>query len=147
MKKVFFMLLCALLLSQWSYADKKIYTTDTLQLPEKARRFIAEHFPGVDVSHIKIEKEFWEGKQYDVILTNGFDLDFDSKGEWKEVDGHRSVVPVSVVPVKIAEYVNKNFPQRQIISIDRDKSKYEVKLTDGKEVEFDRSQRFIRFDD
>lgn len=147
MKKVFFMLLCALLLSQWSYADKKIYTTDTLQLPEKARRFIAEHFPGVDVSHIKIEKEFWEGKQYDVILTNGFDLDFDNKGEWKEVDGHRSVVPVSVVPVKIAEYVNKNFPQRQIISIDRDKSKYEVKLTDGKEVEFDRSQRFIRFDD
>ena len=85
MKKAFFILVCCILSVQFSFADKKIYTTDTLQLPVAARQFINTHFSGVGISHIKIEKEFWEGNQYDVILTNGFDLDFDKNGEWKEI--------------------------------------------------------------
>ena len=148
MKKVFFLMVISSLLSvQHAFADKKIYTTDTLQLPVVARQFIAKHFAGVGVSHIKIEKEFWEGNQYDVILTNGFELDFNDKGEWKEIDGQRVAVPESVLPVKIQEYVQQNFPGISVISIEKERDGFDIKLSDKRELKFNKSQKFVRFDD
>lgn len=147
MKRVFFMLVCSFLLLETAFADKKIYTTDTLQLPQAARQFIRTHFPGVGISHIKIEKEFWEGNEYDVILTNGVDLDFDKNGEWKEIDGHRTALPVSVLPQKIADYLKKNFPQASVVSIERERDGYEVKLADRREMKFTPDQDFLYFDD
>lgn len=147
MKKAFFILVCCILSVQFSFADKKIYTTDTLQLPVAARQFINTHFSGVGISHIKIEKEFWEGNQYDVILTNGFDLDFDKNGEWKEIDGHRNALPVTVIPEKMAVYLNKNFPGFSVISIEKGREGYEVKLSDGRELKFNREQLFIGYED
>lgn len=147
MKKGLFMLACTILMVQAVFADKKIYTTDTLQLPVTARQFIRTHFPEAGVSHIKIEKEFWKGNEYDVILTNGFDLDFDNDGQWKEVKGHQTAVPVSVLPLKIAAYLKRNFPTAAAVSIDKDRDGFEVKLTDGRELKFNTEQVFIRFDD
>lgn len=147
MKKVFFMFLGCMLLVQAAFADKKIYTTDTLQLPVTARQFIRTHFPEAAVSHIKIEKEFWKGNEYDVILTNGFDLDFDNDGQWKEVNGHQAAIPVSVLPSKIASYLKRNFPAIAVVSIDKDRDGFEVKLADRRELKFSPEQEFIRFDD
>ena len=110
MKRVFFLIVVSLFLVQAVFADKKVYTTDTLQLPQTAREFIRKHFPATGVSHIKIEKEFWEGNQYDVILTNGFDLDFDKNGQWKEIDGHKTALPVSVLPAKTQIIYQRTFP-------------------------------------
>lgn len=147
MKKLFLMMICSVLFLQLAWADKKIHTTDTTQLPVAARQFITKHFPGVAVSHIKIEKEFVEGKKYDVILTNGFDLDFNNKGEWTEVDGHRTMVPKAILPVRIADYAAKNFPQASVVSIDKDRDGFDVKLSDGRELKFNKNGDFIRFDD
>lgn len=147
MKRVFFLIVVSLFLVQAVFADKKVYTTDTLQLPQTAREFIHKHFPSTGVSHIKIEKEFWEGNQYDVILTNGFDLDFDKNGQWKEIDGHKTALPVSVLLAKIADYLSKNFSGIAVWSIDKDKNGYEVKLANRLELKFNPAQVFVRFDD
>lgn len=147
MKRVFFLIVCSLLLAQAAFADKEIYTTDTLQLPQYAREFIRIHFPNTGVSHIKIEKEFWEGNQYDVILTNGFDLDFDKNGQWKEIDGHKTALPASVIPSKIADYLSKNFSGVAVWSIDKSKHGYEVKLANRLELKFNSAQAFVRYDD
>lgn len=146
MKKVFILIVCGLLFTQLAFADNKYYTTDTTQLPVAAREFIKKHFVGVGVSNIKIEKDFMEGKTYDVVLTNGFDLDFNAKGEWKEVDGQRTEIPSAILPVKIADYVKKNYPQNVVVSIDKNRDGYDVKLSGGLELEFDRSENFIRID-
>ena len=82
-----------------------------------------------------------------MILTNGFDLDFDKNGEWKEIDGHRNALPVTVIPEKMAVYLNKNFPGFSVISIEKDREGYEVKLSDGRELKFNREQLFIGYED
>lgn len=147
MKKVFLFMGCLMLMAQLSFAGRNVYTTDSTQLPEAARTFIAKYFPGTGVAHIKIEKEFLDGKQYDVILTNGIDLDFDSKGEWKEIDGHRQVLPAAVVPEKIRQYIEKNYREVGVTSLDRDRKGFDVKLTNGLELKFSPAQVFLRIDD
>lgn len=147
MKKVWLVMVCSVLFMQLALADNEIRTTDTLQLPVAARQFISKHFRGIAVSQIVIEKEFMEGRKYDVMLVNGFDLDFDTKGDWMDVNGHRLPVPVSVLPAKIAGYVASQFPQIPVVSIDKDRDGFDIKLSDGRELKFNKAGDFVRFDD
>ena len=59
------------------------------QLPQKAKSFIDKHFKGVDVR--SIEKNFIKGS-YDVDLSNGVEIEFDSAGNVKEIDAAKNSV-------------------------------------------------------
>ena len=52
-----------------------------------------------------------------------------------------------VVPQQIRDYVAKNFAGRKIVSIDRDKRDWEVKLDNGLDLKFDLQFRLIEIDD
>ena len=68
-------------------------------------------------------------------------------GEWKEVECKYSTVPTAIIPVQIASYVSQNYPDTQIVQIDRDKRDYEVKLTNRLELTFDLNFNLIDIDD
>lgn len=53
------------------------------KLPQKARNFIKKHFKSLTVS--KCEQYFAKGK-YEVELSNGIDIDFNTKGDVNEID-------------------------------------------------------------
>ncbi len=116
------------------------------QLPQKAQQFIKQHFPKSKIALAKEEREFLD-LRYEVVFANSVKIEFLKDGEWKEVDCKYSAVPAAIVPVKIAEYVAKNYEDVQIVKIDRDKREYEVDLSNGLELTFDTKFNLIDIDD
>ena len=123
--------------------DKPITVT---QLPQTAQQFIKTHFPKEKVAFAKLERDFLE-TTYEVLFTNSTKLEFNKNGEWKEVDCKYSTVPAQIVPAQIAQYVAQNYPDAQVVQIDRDRRDYEVKLTNGWELTFDLNFNLIDIDD
>ena len=116
------------------------------ELPAVSQQFIKAHFAGVEVSYAKVDEEMFD-KDYKVVFVNGSKVEFAKDGQWKEVDCKYGEVPAAVVPQQIRDYVAKNFAGRKIVSIDRDKRDWEVKLDNGLDLKFDLQFRLIEIDD
>lgn len=127
------------------FAQDKIITIEGL--PNVAQDFIKKYYNVKDVALVEVEDELFSSKEYQVKLSDGTDLEFDSKGKWKEVDAELQGVPQEIVPGNIREYVNKSFPNNKIVQISRSSRKYEVELTNGIDLDFDQKGNFIRIDD
>ncbi|MEK6482103.1 PepSY-like domain-containing protein [Catalinimonas sp. 4WD22] len=74
---------------------------------------------------------------YEVILENGVQLEFNRKGECSSIEGN-TALPDSVIPEKIVEYVTQSYADNYIISWERDDN--------GTELNFDKSSNFLRID-
>lgn len=115
-------------------------------LPAEAQQFISTYFPGAKVQLAQKDKEI-DGTEYKVKLDNGFALEFDGKGEWKQVNGTPQSVPASLVPAAITEYVSLNFPEQTILVIEREKRGYEIIMLDNSELKFDTKGTLTDWDD
>ena len=109
---------------------------DVSQLPKVAGNFVSEHFAGSKVAVAKVE-DLWRNKGYEVYFTNGDHIDFDRNGNWEEIECKTTAVPTAVVPAAIQEYVAKTYPEECIKKLERDRWKYEVKLSNHIELTFD----------
>lgn len=116
------------------------------QLPEKAQKFLKEHFPSQKVSFAKEDIEILY-KEYEVVLTDGTRLEFSSSGEWKSVDCKYGSVPKAIVPRQITDYLSKNYPEVAVLSIDYENKRYEVSLANRIELTFDKQFRLVDMDD
>lgn len=125
--------------------EEKVLTFD--QLPQTAQQFIKQHYNVKSVSHVIMEDEFFSSKEYKVALADGTELEFDSKGQWTEVDPEKGTVPEAIIPGNIRSYISKSFPNNKVEQISRSSRKYEVELTSGLDLEFDRKGKFLRIDD
>ena len=106
------------------------------ELPQKAQQFVKQNFADAKIAFSKVEKDFFD-KEYKVVFVNGDYVEFNGKGEWKEVKCKHSSVPDGAVPAKIKEYVNTNYPEAKVLSIEKDRYEYEVKLSNFWEITFD----------
>ena len=88
MKKILSLLVLALVSVQFSFA-KDVITKDMNQLPLQARNFINSNFTKPQVAHIKIDKDMVEPAKYEVVLMDGTEIDFDSRGNWEEVSAKK----------------------------------------------------------
>ncbi len=144
MKKLFLILVSVFALSVTAMAiEDKPTTID--KMPQKAQMFIKKFFSTYQVAMAKVETDFLS-KSYDVIFTNGDKLEFDRKGEWTNIDCEYSAVPMDVVPPAIKTYINKNYPHAQVKQIEKDGKSYDVELSNGWEIKFDKSFRVVDLD-
>lgn len=126
---------------------KDTYVHDASVLPEGAKTTIANNFKAT-VSLVKIEKSLGHISEYDVVLNDGTEISFDRDGNWDNVETNNSKsVPSGMVPAKIREYVAKNQPSTRIVGIDKERSGYDVELSNGVEMKFNRAGEFVRYDD
>ena len=135
--------LMASTLTAFAGNDRIITVTE---LPAVSQQFIKAHFAGVEVSYAKVDEEMFD-KDYKVVFVNGSKVEFAKNGQWTDVDCKYGEVPAAVVPQQIRDYVAQHFAGRKIVSIDRDKRDYEVKLDNGLELKFDLKFRLIEVDD
>lgn len=145
MKKIAFLLVCVLTMNLTALAanDKPIQVS---KMPAAAQQFIRKYFSSHSVAMAKMETDFLN-KSYDVIFTNGDKVEFDNKGNWTNIDCERSAVPVEVVPAAIKEYVQKSYPDTKPLQLEKtDRKGYELKLSNGVEIEFDKKFRVIDLD-
>lgn len=113
-------------------------------LPDKARSFISEYFSERNVATVKKEQFPTE---YEVVFEDGTKTEFDADGEWMEVDCRNEAVPSVIVPQQIRELVADKYPYQKIVGISRDRRGYDIELSNGFELGFDRKYRLVDFDD
>lgn len=117
------------------------------ELPQKAQKFIADNFSNHTLDYIKKDKEVLS-TDYEVKFTDGTEIEFDSDGEWTDVDGRKTALPVGFIQNNIVNYVKENFANAQIVKIEKGSfGSQEVELSNGLELEFDAKGEFKRMDD
>lgn len=146
MKKNLFVLLMVAICTFAAQARDEVYRDATV-LPQTAQKFIKSNFKS-DISFIKVEKTLGYTTDYEVVLVDGTEIDFDRDGVWDKVEMPVSkAVPSTIVPKAIAQYVGKNFSGQKIVSIDKESRSYEIELQSGLDLVFDRAGNFKRIDD
>ena len=144
MKKL--MLILAVVIVAFSTSARNNYSHNAADLPNSAQTILKNNFKA-GVSHIKIEKDFGKIKEYDVVLTDGTEVTFDSHGNWKDIEVRQNAsVPSSLVPKAISEYIKLNQKKVKITGIEKNRSGYEVELSNGVEIKFNSEGQFLRYD-
>ena len=135
MKKIVVLFVSMLVLATTASAgnDKPIQVS---QLPQTAQQFIKKYFGDRKVAFAKEESDF--RKSYEIAFTTGDKIEFDRKGEWTD--------PAGIVPAQIVAYIAENYPDSQVVQIEKDSRSTEVKLDNRMEIKFDKQYRVIEMD-
>lgn len=119
---------------------------DVSHLPKSAQTFIRTHFSDAKISIVSVDPELTD-KTYEVLFTDGRSVEFDRKGEWKEVDCKRFEVPAGIIPEPIRRHVAGSHPDNFVKEISRDWRGYEVSLNNGLDLDFNTKYQLVRYDD
>lgn len=115
-------------------------------LPEAINAFVQQYFAGATIVNVETDSEYG-GIEYDVILNDGTEIDFDRNNQWDNVNCHTKAVPAALVPQAITNYVKSNYQALPITKIDKDAYGYEIELSNGMDLKFDTAGRFLGIDD
>jgi|SRR5690606_28894559 len=114
-------------------------------LPKEASSFLTQHF-GDNTIRRAVKDTEGSRHTFEVRLTDGTEIEFNSDGSWHEIDGNGKVVPASLIPNAIADYTTRNYPQAKITKIERSSRRIDIDLDNGTELEFDSNGKFLRID-
>lgn len=146
MKKLLSALCLCLVVSATAFA-RNSYSRDASSLPSAAQAILSQNFKA-PVSLIKIDRTLGSATEYDVILTDGTEVQFDRNGDWEGVETNpNQAVPSSFILSPIADYVTKSFGGNYITGIEKSRRGYEVELSNGADLRFDRRGVFLGYDD
>ena len=112
------------------------------RLPATAQAMLKQNF--ADKTPLVITAD-WD--DYKVMYTNGDKVEFDKKGNWRDIECKTSQVPAALIPAQIVANVNATFPGATITEIDQDRRGYSVKLSNGLELEFNKKFKIVEIDD
>ena len=143
-KTLMIVICCAMASFMPAHADnnKPIKVTD---LPVWAQTVLSQHFNGQKVSFATIESGLID-KSYDVVLQNGTKIEFDKKGNVTEIDCKQGTVPVKLIPQAICAYLQNNQAGQTVRKIELNKNEYEVELSNGLDITFNKHFQVIDID-
>lgn len=126
-KKLFALLITLTIISTSNaFAD---WVVPASSLPQKAKSFIQQIYPGVQIW--KVERD--DGK-FEVKLSNGSKIDFLYNGDWHSIDGEYNAIPFNALPANIANTIKNTYPQAAVIDVEKEWGNYKVKLNNFMEL-------------
>lgn len=144
MKKSIVSGLIALVLMMTACSDRPVAVT---QLPVQITTFVQQNFPGRAISYAVRDLEI-TGWQYDVVLADGTQIEFDTDREWDKIQCPLTMpVPTALIPAPIVAHLRASFPDAMITKIDKDYFGYEVELANGLELKFNKQGLLREMDD
>ena len=114
-------------------------------LPAKAQTLLNNHFNGQKLMLATIESGV-VSRSYDVVLQNGTKLEFDKKGNLTEINCKQGIVPALLIPQAIKNYLKDNYAGQSVKKIEMNKNEYEVELTNGLDLTFNKHFQLIDID-
>lgn len=126
-----------------SAAPDRVITRE--QLPATAQQFLQEYFADVEVTLAHEDGDIVQ-REYDVMLDDGTHIEFAADGRWLEIES-REALPRGIVPPSIVTYTSKHYPSLTIHRIERSRREWEVTLSNGVEIRFNRRFSVISIDD
>ncbi|MBO5137499.1 MAG: PepSY-like domain-containing protein [Spirochaetaceae bacterium] len=137
MKKLFAIGLLATTLLFGASADS---SDSTNSLPQAALDFLEASFPGLTVASVESDRN-----EFEVMLSNNTEVDFDRKGNWEAVKSLISV-PANLLPSRATNYLISLYPETNILEIENNANSYEVKLANNWEIVFAKDGSFVSKD-
>ena len=136
------MLLVAVLsMALWSCSDDDEPVPVT-KLPSSAQTFLNTYFDNVDIISVTKDKD-----DYEVLLSNGYSVEFNTSGEWTDVDAPvGKTVPAGFYPAAIDTYISSAYSGSGINEISRIDRGYEVELLNGTDLYFSADGTYIGID-
>ena len=113
-------------------------------LPVKAQTLLSNHFNQKVM--LATTESGVVSRSYDVVLQNGTKLEFDKKGNLKEIDCKQGIVPALLIPQAIKNYLKDNYAEQSVKKIEMNKNEYEVELTNGLDLTFNKHFQVIDID-
>ena len=144
MKRIIAFVLSMMILPVMVKADDR--PIDYQQLPTNAKTFIKAEFPNEAAVRVTKDIEL-SGDTYDVVFASGIKLEFNHSGEWTEISRKHGQIDSKFVPKQIQGIVKGRWPEAGYTKIERNRQSYEVELTNGLELKFDKRFRLIDIDD
>ncbi|MDO5571140.1 MAG: PepSY-like domain-containing protein [Bacteroidales bacterium] len=148
MKRIIALPVCAFIFSLSVFAEDMPVKQN--ELPQKAQNFLKEHFNDKKISFSSQDKDFFDG-EYKIVFTDGSKIEFSKKGDWLDVECKKNSegVPSSIIPAKIKKYIAENHSDSKVYDIENNRGirgGYEVKLSSGLELKFNKEGDFKGFD-
>lgn len=144
MKKLIVLGIFVLGLLMTGCSDKPVLPA---QLPAQITAFIQQNFPGQTITFAKKDLEI-TGWQYDVVLADGTQIDFDTDDMWDKIQSPMTnPVPVNLIPAPIVTHLRANFPDAMILKIDKERGGYEIELANGLELKYNQQGALMEMDD
>jgi len=137
-------LIMGLMIGVSALAEDAVIGVD--QLPQPVKAFVTQHFPKQKISYVLLDRDVFSAK-YELRLDNATEIEITAKGEWLEIDGRKNPVPDGIIPAGITQYIKTNAGDVHIKEIKRKGYGYEVELSNGLEVKFNKKAEFLRLDD
>lgn len=122
-----------------SLAFGKGLVIDPAKLPAKVKTFVKTHFSNTSITYADQDRD-----KYEVTLANGVEIDFLLNGDWKEIDGNYTDVPMSVLPPAVANAVKSQFPNIAIRQVGKQWSSYQIKLVNKMDLVIDETGKILR---
>lgn len=141
MKKLLLLCLAMLTLTFSIKADDDRVVTFA-QLPAPAQAFHKQHFADKVPLTVTVD---WD--DYTIYYQTGEKVEFDKRGNWKSVDCRFAQVPDAIVPAQIKTQINAQFPGTFVVEIDQNRGGYDVKISNGLDLEFNRAFQLTEIDD
>lgn len=118
------------------------------KIPEAAQKFIKTNFPKVKVEKATTEKDGAE-TMYTAYFDDGRFVKFGGQGKWREKnfekDAEKRTLNEKHVPKEIIKYIEDHYKKNPAIVIKKRKNgSFEVKLKDGKLLQFGAKFDFIK---
>ncbi|MBR4971273.1 MAG: PepSY-like domain-containing protein [Paludibacteraceae bacterium] len=88
-------------------------------LPTEANSFMNAHFKETPIIQINTTSKKMD---YETVLENGTEINYNSMGEWEEINFKWNPVPqsfLSELPKKIINFIEENYPDETIHKIER----------------------------
>ena len=142
-----FILLFTLLISGLSLRADDIHRIITFEeLPAKAQEFVTTYFSAHSIRFVRMEIDVTK-TEYTVRFANGMEIEFNSNGDWDEVESHSECLPSGFLLEPILDFLSRNHPNACLHEIARSRHKIEVELASGLEIIFNKNGEFLRYDD
>ena len=121
--------------------DNHVEVVDYNSLPQNSRTFISTYFPTAAYTVDRVEKynpAESNGAVYEVKFKNGTEIDFNSLGDWIEVEGGgNEPIPDGFILQPIKDYVYSNYQTARFHQIKRHSNgNFEVELTNDVDLLF-----------
>lgn len=145
MKKTLF-ILATLLINAFALHAKDAHRIITFEdLPIKAQEFVTTYFSVQTIRFVRMEIDVTK-TEYTVRFENGMEIEFNSNGDWEEVESHSECLPTGYLKKEILDFLNQNHPNTCLHEVARGKHKIEVELANGIELIFNKNGEFLRYD-
>lgn len=117
------------------------------QLPAPVRTFVQGTYPGATITFAQKDLEL-TGWKYEVFMADGTHIEFDTDDAWDKIESPMAKpIPTQVIPAPIATHLQANFPGAFVTKIEKERNGYEVELSNGIDLKYNKQGAMIEMDD